>query len=197
MDDPHVLDRPQLPGLFLTAPSLKDPTESRGDLHTLEAFVFVPYAPFKAWEGSTLGQRPAAYAAFKERLTQKIITTAEEIMPGLRDRLTFTNLGTPLTSAHYVEATAGNAYGTEKIVKQIGPFAFPQTTELEDLYNCGASTGGHGVFGATLSGLTTASQILRCNPLELLRECDDLQIVPADDPASWPLALQRKLKRAA
>ena len=51
---------------FLTATTLKDPGKlGRKGHHTLEAFAFVPYEPFRAWAGSRYGDRPEGYAALK------------------------------------------------------------------------------------------------------------------------------------
>ncbi len=79
--------------------------------HTLELFTFVNYDPFAPWSASTLKQRPAEYEALKQRLAEKMLNTAELLIPGLRDHLVLCNLGTPLTNEYYLNATQGNIYG--------------------------------------------------------------------------------------
>lgn len=164
--DPRALDG-QIPGFFLTCTTLKDPTKHERGQHTMEAFAFVPYERFAAWAKSRSGERPDAYAALKAQIQEKMIATVDRVLPGFARRVTFAEVGTPLTNEHYVEATRGNLYGTEKSRFQVGPFGFSTRTEIEELHLCGASTIGHGVFGATMSGLLVARQILR-TPLEAL-----------------------------
>jgi phytoene dehydrogenase-like protein len=156
------------PALFLTFTTLKDPSKKAGGNHTFEAFVFVPYAPFRPWAKSRQGNRPAAYVALKERLRRRFLLTLDRVVPGLSQHLLFTNLATPLTNLHYIRGTEGSFYGTEKSRFQIGPFGYGIKTEFKGLYLCGASTLAHGVMGATSSGLAAAQAILKRPYAELL-----------------------------
>jgi phytoene dehydrogenase-like protein len=160
----------QLPGLFLTCTTLKDPSKLHGGHHTMEAFTFVHYDAYRAWESSHQGERPADYERQKEDLKARMIQAAARIAPGLDKHVVFSELGTPLTNAHYCAGTDGNLYGTEKSRWQVGPWAFPIRTELDGLYQCGASTLSHGVMGATVSGLAAARSILHVRLSEILRQ---------------------------
>jgi phytoene dehydrogenase-like protein len=184
-----------LPGLFLTFPTLKDPTKldtQRGH-HTMEAFTFVGYDAYKAWETSRLGERPDAYNQLKAELLDRMIETASRIVPGLRERVVFADLGTPLTNVHYCAATGGNLYGTEKSRWQVGPWAFPVRTELDGLVLCGSSTLSHGVMGAAFSGLIAARELLGGTLADLLHKKDaEIKLVPSEDLSAWPEALRRK-----
>lgn len=178
-------------GLFLTVTTLKDPSKRADGVHTLEAFTFVPYDPFARWAGTASGERPADYAALKRRLTDRMLDAVEAVIPGLRDRLLFCELGTPLTNAHYVAATAGSLYGIEKRLTQVGPMGFPLRTHLAGLYQCGASTFSHGVLGASLSGLAAAALALGSRPDDLLDAGGSpLHVLPADHPERWPADLR-------
>src|SRR5262249_11347053 len=161
-------DIPELPGFFLTITTLKDPSKRKGGHHSMEAFTFVGYDAFKRWEESKVGERPAEYNARKRRLMDKVIANAGRIVPGLPGRVTFAELGTPLTNKFYCAATAGNLYGTEKTLSQLGPFAYQVKSEIDGLYLCGASTLGHGVLGAAMSGIAVAKAVLRVRAAELL-----------------------------
>jgi len=191
-------DLRELPGAFLTATTLKDPSKRRDGLHTLEAFCFVGWEPFARWQGTHQDDRPADYQAFKERLTDLMFDTVEQITPGLRDHTVFHALGTPLTNRFYVNSTHGNLYGTDKRLRQIGPFAWKTRTDLPGLHMVGASTTGHGVAGATMSGLFAARDILGCKLDELLDAGGPaLLTLPSEDPQSWPEALRPTLTGAA
>lgn len=168
--------------LFLACPSLKDPglPRPRGH-HVFEAFTLVPHAGFQRWQDTASGHRPPDYEAWKHRLTARMLDTVDRAVPGLRERVVFSELGTPLTNTHYAAATRGALYGTEKTRTQLGPLSFQIRTEIAGLTHCGASTVGHGVYGATLSGLTAAGVILGAPPADLLRARGPaLRVTPAE-----------------
>lgn len=181
-------------GLFLTITSLKDRGKLKAGVHTVEVFNLATTA---SWEDSgPFGARSPGYADRKQRLTDDLVAAAEAVIPGMADHLVFHELGTPATNKFYVRSTDGNMYGTEKSLGQIGPFAFPVRTHLDGLYLCGSSTLGHGVAGATLSGLVAAAKVNRC-PLEALltQKRAGIEIWPADDVEAWPESAQRRIRR--
>jgi all-trans-retinol 13,14-reductase len=186
-------ERPE--ALFLTVTTLKDPSKMHSGHHTLEAFAFVGYEPFKRWSDSVSERRPADYGALKERLAAAMLATAGQFVPGLSEHLVFCDLGTPLTNAHYLNATRGNIYGLAKNRSQVGPFAFPSRSEIDNLWLCGASVpSGHGVAGTMTSGLTVAQSILGCRLSELLAQAGPpLVIYPSEAIEQWPADLQRRI----
>ena len=176
-----------VPGLFLTCTTLKDPSKpGRPGVHTMEAFTFVGYDAFKTWADSRTGDRPGDYAAIKLELQDKMLSSIESIVPGIRDKIILAELGTPLTNIDYVAATRGNLYGSEKTLFQIGPFAHTVKSPIAGLGLCGASTLSHGVMGATLSGLVAARDVLGCRVRDLLKpEGSKIVIHPSEDPSHW------------
>jgi phytoene dehydrogenase-like protein len=157
-----------IPGQFLTITTLKDPSKRYGGQHTLESFAFVGHEAFRRWAESRHEQRPGDYAALKAELTAAMLRGLERAVPGISRRVVFSELGTPLTNTHYVASTQGNLYGTEKSRFQVGPFGFQIGGDLDGLSLCGASTVGHGVLGAAMSGLMVAKRITRRPIAELL-----------------------------
>ncbi len=175
-----------VPGFFVTATTLKDPSKFRGT-HTLEAFSFLHSDAFRAWKASKDGARPADYAQLKAELTERMLQAVGRVIPGLPERTTFKELGTPLTNVHYCAATDGNLYGTEKSKWQVGPWAWPIRSAIRGLYMCGASTLSHGVMGATFSGLIAAREILHVRISELLKQQGpELVVLPAEHADQWP-----------
>jgi phytoene dehydrogenase-like protein len=158
-----------IPNLFLTCTTLKDPSKRYGGHHTLESFAFVGYDAFREWNASRLGQRPAAYSDLKARLTDRMLAKVDTIVPGLRERVVFSELGTPLTNEHYCAASFGNLYGTEKSVLQAGPLGWRVRSEIPNLHMVGASTISHGILGASMTGMLAAKDILRVPMADLLR----------------------------
>ena len=184
----HGLPEGEIPGLFVTATTLKDPSKFRGT-HTLEAFTFVDHAAFGAFAASRTGERPAAYEELKARLTRRMLDAVQGVIPGLHP--TFAELGTPLTNVHYCASTDGNLYGTEKSRWQVGPWAWPIRSAVRGLFLCGASTLSHGVLGATFSGLIAAREITGVRISELLSQRGpELVTLPAEHPESWPARFQ-------
>ena len=166
--DPHPLDS-DVSGAFLTVTSLKDPAKQKGSVHTMEAFSFISWDAFNRWRDTETGGRPEAYEQFKDTLANRMLDRLEDVIPDLRERLVFQSVGTPLTNRHYCMATRGNLYGTEKRLRQLAPpFGWGVTTPIPGLYLCGASTIGHGIAGATISGIAAAAKILNCRGRDLL-----------------------------
>lgn len=179
-----------LPGGFLTATTLKDPSKSYGGKHTIESFGFVGYDTFKQWSDTRFGARPESYEACKRELMGRMLEMAGRIVPGLESHVVFADLGTPLSNVHYCGSTRGNLYGTEKTLLQVGPFGQQLTTSIRGLWMCGASTLSHGVLGAHVSGLAVAARLLRCRLPELFRkDGGDITLLPSEHPELWPRRL--------
>lgn len=177
----------EVPGVFLTCTTCKDPSKRRDGVATLEVFSFVSWEAFAPYAGTDHDARPEGYTALKEALGDRMMQRADELVPGLSDKVVFREVGTPLTNQFYVASHRGNLYGTEKSLRQVGPFGYPAEAPVQGLYLCGASTTSHGVAGATYSGLAVAKQILGVRTSELLTaRSGPLQIWPCDHPEEWP-----------
>ncbi len=186
----------EIDGTFLTVTSLKDPTKAKGTIHTMESFVLVHADMFDRWKDTEFGDRPADYDAWKEAFEERMFVALEELVPGISEKVVFSEVGTPVTNKYYLADTKGSAYGTEKTWRQLGPFMFPMKTPVKGLFHVGASTLSHGIMGAQLSGLVVGATLLGTTVDELLAEPGPaLTIVPSDDPDAWPEHLQRKLKK--
>jgi phytoene dehydrogenase-like protein len=185
------------PGMmFLTVTTLKDPSKMHQGHHTCEAFTFVSYDAFEKWASERSGEHTADYEALKEELSWKLFQFLEKRVPGISSHIVYWSLGTPLTNEFYINATRGNLYGIDKSRAQVGPGAFRVDSPIEGLYMVGASTLSHGVSGATSSGLAAARTILGCRTRDILKQNGPaLRIYPADDPDSWPEALQKRIER--
>jgi phytoene dehydrogenase-like protein len=184
----HDLDgTSEVPGLFFNATTLKDPSLRADGMHTVEAIALASMDAFARWQDTRPGARGAEYRALKERLTERMLDAVEEFVPGLRERTVLRALGTPLTNRHFLHASEGAIYGTEKTIGNLGPFSFDVATHIHGLFQCGASTIAPGINGVTHSGLAAAAAALGCLPDDLLTaKGPPLRIYPADDPAAWP-----------
>lgn len=182
-----------IPGLFFNVTTLKDPTLRSDGLHTVEAVALGSARSFDAWRDLKPGRRGEDYAAVKNKIADCILSEIDRFVPGFSDRVVFRSLGTPLTNISFLHATEGGMYGTEKTLRNLGPFSFPIRTHLDGLFQCGASTFAPGIHGVTTSGLAAAAAALECRDDDLLNASGhELQIFPSDEPASWPRSLQAR-----
>lgn len=176
-----------IPGLFFNATTLKDPSMRSDGLHTIEAMTLASIDAFARWQDNARGERPAEYRQLKEDLAERILDGVESFVPGLREHVVFRAVGTPLTNMHFLHATRGGIYGTEKTLGNLGPFSFAVDTHIHGLYQCGASTIAPGINGVTNSGLNAAAAALACSRQALLSaKGQELRIYPADHPETWP-----------
>jgi len=163
--------------LFVSCTTLKDPAHFNGRHHTLEVIAFTDYNRFKAFEQK---KSSPEYLDLKVKITNKFITSLEKIIPGVSKSIVLKELATPLTNEFYVNSTKGNVYGTEKGARQIGLHGFKPKTEIRNLFLCGASVMGHGISGASYSGVQTAAKILGCHITDLIQPEPDQQITIVD-----------------
>ncbi len=191
-----ALHAEQPPAVVLSVSTLKDPSKMHQGHHTCEAFTFVDYDAFTKWADQQSGERGADYQSLKADLAERIFRGLEKRVPGIRERVVFWDLATPLTNQHYVNATRGALYGTAKTPNQVGPGAFPVKTAIPGLFMVGASTFSFGVAGATMTGLAAAGKILGKRPREFLNQNGpELRIYPSEDPGAWPEHLRARMER--
>lgn len=193
--NPDILSGDDFSGLFVSCTTLKDPISFDGRYHTIEAITFINHESFDKFKNE--GEKKSKeYLAFKERLTEKMLTSVEKVLPGVRDKIVHKELGTPMTNEHFINSTNGCVYGTEKTLNQIGPFSFKAKSEIENLYLCGASILSHGVAGASYSGVQTAAEILNCKQDDLLKPDDSqvLRVYDAEDDSDYPDWMLKKMQ---
>lgn len=164
------------PATYLTSATLKDPDSTNHappGQSTLELMTLAPADPafwgvddgIRPWEDRSYatGDR---YLEVKDRLIERLIERATEIIPDLRDHIVWREAATPITQQRYTRSTGGTSYGIEPAVDQFGPFRPHARTEIKGLFLTGASTRwAHGIVGSMTGGVGTASAILRRNLL--------------------------------
>ncbi|MCA9772796.1 MAG: NAD(P)/FAD-dependent oxidoreductase [Myxococcales bacterium] len=151
--------------LYVTSASLKDPTNPRlcppGE-QNFQVMTIVPpdHAVWRA--NGPDDHKKAEYKEVKERYLEEILEATErQLIPGLRDSLTWREAATPISHERFVQSSGGTSYGIECSVDQFGARRPGYRAPVENLYLCGASTvAGHGIVGAMTSGLGAATAIL-------------------------------------
>lgn len=187
-----ILQDDEFPAFFMSCTTIKDPVSFNGRYHNFEVVTYVDYNSFSEFD--TEDYHCPKYQAFKDRIIEKFLNSVEKIIPDARKHIVQAELGTPKTNQFYINSTKGNVYGTEKTLRQVGPFAYKNKTEFENLYLCGASTLSHGVTGATYSGLEAAARILNCKSEELLQKDENqkITIYDAEDTSTWSEFIHKK-----
>ena len=182
-----ILETDEFDSLFISCSSLKDPLSFNGRHHTIEVVTFIDYDCFKNLY-PTGADTNEIYVKIKDRLCEKLLNTFKRILPAVHKNIVHIEAATPITNEHYINATKGNVYGTEKGFMQTGPFSYKAKTEIENLYMCGASIMSHGVAGASYSGVKTAAEILGCSEEDLIQKdkTQELRVYDAEDSSQWP-----------
>jgi phytoene dehydrogenase-like protein len=150
---------------YLTLTSLRDPQSPQVAPagHTnLQVMTLVPhdYALWNVAKGPAEGgryHRDPEYRRRKAELMERLLATAEAIVPGLREHADWKEAATPVTQERFTHSTGGTSYGIEYATDQMGPMRMGPETDVPGLYLCGASTpSGHGVANVMWSGLRAA-----------------------------------------
>ncbi|KAI5074482.1 hypothetical protein GOP47_0010443 [Adiantum capillus-veneris] len=140
--------------IFLSIPTVLDPSLAPEGHHILHIFT-------TAWMDDWEGLSPAEYMAKKEAVADVIIGRLEKMLfPGLRDAITFKEIGTPKTHRRFLARDAGT-YGPIPAGRPKGLLGMPfNTTAVEGLYCVGDSCfPGQGVIAVAFSGIMCAHRV--------------------------------------
>jgi all-trans-retinol 13,14-reductase len=161
IDDPNA----PLPFLFISFPSAKDPmfAARHPGRATAEIVVPAPFAWFEPWANTHWKNRGATYDAFKARLTERLLAEFAAQMPEASRRVTYAELSTPLSTAHFVGNPRGAIYGTSPTPARFESRAMGPRTPIGGLYLTGADACTLGVTGTLFGGIMAASAIVGRN----------------------------------
>jgi phytoene dehydrogenase-like protein len=164
--------------VYVANASLKDP----GGTHVappgytnLQVMTVVPreYSLWNAERGPAEAgyqyRRDPEYRRSKQELVERLITTAERMLPGISEHIDWKEAASPLTQERFTRSTGGTSYGIEFAVDQMGPMRIGPDTEIPGLYLAGASTpSGHGIGQVLRSGVMAASAVLKSNVMKMI-----------------------------
>jgi phytoene desaturase len=158
-------------GTSVNVPSLADPSIAPAGQHAVILRSLAPYEIEGGWS--------AQKVPYAETLLQKF----EEVIPGLRDHLTFSENATPNALERYSLNYQGAAYGWEITPFQTGNKRLGHETPVGGLYLAGHWTQeGPGSFRVILSGANAARIILAHRGLG--------DVLPSFRPSDLPPAWQ-------
>jgi all-trans-retinol 13,14-reductase len=145
------------PNLFVSFPSLKDPSASGPP--TAEVLAVADRAVFARWLGRPDGTRDEDYLAWKDWVAQRLRAQFERAFPALAPMVRFHELATPLTQRRYTRAPDGAMYGLEMTGARLTNPALDVRTPLPGLLLAGQDVFGPGVPAAFMSGMVAAAAI--------------------------------------
>lgn len=143
------------PGLFVSFPSLKDPSWQGPP--TAEVLALTEPGAFAPWLD---GAKDAGdYAAFKDWIAARLLGQFQRHFPRLAPLVRFHEAATPLTQRRFVRAAGGAMYGLEMSVERLGHDALRLRTPVPGLLLAGQDVMGPGVPAAIMGGLMAAATV--------------------------------------
>ncbi|MGD0298298.1 MAG: NAD(P)/FAD-dependent oxidoreductase [Bryobacteraceae bacterium] len=153
------------PLLYISFPSAKDPDFAvRHPGHsTVEVITLAPYQWFSEWENTRWKHRGARYDEFKQSFTQRLLEALEQHVPAAGSHIEHAEISTPLTTRHFANYQAGEAYGLSATPARFRLRSLCAQTPVRNLFLTGQDVATLGVTGALFGGAIAASAILRRN----------------------------------
>jgi len=148
------------PDLFVSFPSLKDPSHSPGSAqrHTAEIAVLTRSDIFERWADSRFGSRPAEYEKYKASIAERLLAQFAKHFPALAPLICYQEVSTPLTTAHFTRAPHG-AIALETTPRRFLSASLNARTPVPGLYLAGQDVGTPGIQGAMMGGVLAAATI--------------------------------------
>ena len=152
------------PMMFVSFPTLKDPSYDPGPMHrhTCELVTFVDPDVFKAWEREGMHRgdpRDADYVAMKDRIEHSLLAQFSRHYPRLAPMVNFVGSSTPVSLATYTGAEHGAMYGLSTSPDRFLNDALRPRTPIGGLFLAGQDVCCPGVTGALMGGLMAAISV--------------------------------------
>jgi len=152
------------PMVFVSFPSLKDPSHDPGPKHrhTCEIVSFVDPDAFKAWEHEGMHRgdlREKSYVEMKERIEHKLLAQFSRHYPRLAPMVNLVTSSTPVSVATYTGAEHGAMYGLSTSPDRFLNDALRPRTPIGGLFLAGQDVCCPGVTGALMGGLMAAISV--------------------------------------
>ncbi len=152
-----------VPTSFFSFPSAKDPDWSKRfpTRSVAEIVVETKYEWFKEFESEKSGRRSHVYEEEKKMFGDRLITMLVDAFPQLKGRIVSTDVGTPLSSQHFLASKHGVSYGVAAVPERFddGNWLMAKADDVEGLVFTGQDTLSCGVMGAVMSSVVAASNL--------------------------------------
>jgi len=164
MEDPDT----HLPLVYISFPSAKDPDWERRypNRSTIEVISAGPYEWFSKWRDTPWRKRGEEYLTLKNRLSERMLNVLYAAVPQVKGKIDFCELSTPLSTRHFTGYEEGEIYGVSHTPARFRQHWLRPRTPLKHFFLTGQDIATDGVAGALMSGVLTASTILKRNLLK-------------------------------
>ncbi|XP_009983567.1 PREDICTED: all-trans-retinol 13,14-reductase, partial [Tauraco erythrolophus] len=157
-----------IPLLFVTCPSAKDPTwETRHPgISTVTVVTLAKYEWFEEWKDKQATKRGDDYEELKQTFVDTIMQAVFKLYPRIEDRIEFISGGTPLTNQHYIASPRGEIYGANQDIGRLRAETIAGVraqTAVPNLYLTGQDLCLAGFMGAFQGAFICASAVLKRN----------------------------------
>ena len=146
---PDISTITMLDDIGIMVPSKADPSLAPAGHSAVTLLKLLPQSEAGAWDRKAPG-----YSSRKRQFADGMIDSAQEIIPGLRQHITYRQEGSPATFARYAWTTGGSIYGPATGQKRL-----TTRTPVRDLYVAGSGVMGGGVEAAVIAGMYAAAEI--------------------------------------
>ena len=148
----------------INAPCLENPALAPAGKSAVTVQAMTSYHWMNTWgTGGDERARPAEYRRLKEKVKDDLLLTLENVIPGVRDKVAYWDLGTPLSTIRFTLNKEGGSCAFT-FDPALAPFSRQPAqfrTPVRALYMAGQwSLWPGGIVGAALSGKIVASHIL-------------------------------------
>jgi all-trans-retinol 13,14-reductase len=148
---PNLAPITMLDDLGIMIPSNVDTTLAPLGHASVTLLRLLPQSDFANWDRKSPG-----YSERKRKYADEMIASAEEIIPGLRQHITYRQEGSPATFARYAWTTGGSIYGPATGQKRL-----TVKTPVKNLYVAGSGTMGSGIEAVVIAGIHAANEIYK------------------------------------
>ncbi|GGB81478.1 phytoene dehydrogenase [Marinobacterium zhoushanense] len=154
-------DNEQIPMMFVSFPSLKDPAHEPGpsNKHTGEILVWADWSSVAKFAAAGNEERADEWAAFKQGIASRILAYFEQKFPTLAPLIVYHELGTPLETVAFTGHEKGGIYGVETTPRRILSDALNAHTPVPGLFLSGQDVMSPGIAGALSGGMFGAAAI--------------------------------------
>ena len=150
------------PVVYVSFPSAKDPDylNRHPGTATIEIVAPAPYEWFARWRGKTWGKRGEDYDAFKAKLGDRLMQTLYDKVPGVRGKVDYFEVSTPLSTDWFGGYQHGELYGLAHTPERMQQDWLRPETRIPGLWLTGQDILTCGVTGAMMAGLLTTMSMV-------------------------------------
>ena len=163
-------EQEDFPLVYLSFASSKDPDWdiNHPNTATLEAIVPNSFSCYNKWKDKPWKKRGDDYLEYKEQLSNRIISKIYDHCPNLKNKISFYELSSPLSTRDMAHYEFGELYGINHTPSRFRQKWLKPATPIKNLYMTGQDITTVGLPSALMSGMLTSSTLLNKNLFKTL-----------------------------